>query len=123
MIGVKFARAFESMAEQIENDEPAAFLQNAMRGGDGAFGMNGVMQAWLKIARSTVPFSIGGSSMSPSRYSRFLKPCSCASFAPNSTIFGELSIAMTFFAVFARSCDKRSFAGAEIGHGLRGQQA
>ncbi len=37
---------------------------------------------------------MGGSRMSPSRYSRFLKPCFFARSEPNSTIFCELSTAM-----------------------------
>ena len=41
--------------------------------------------------------------MSPSRYSRLVKPFSFAILAPYSTIFGELSIAMTCLAVRARS--------------------
>ena len=49
--------------------------------------------------------SIGGSSMSPSRYSRFLIPCFFASCAPNSTIFGELSMAITLRAFFASNCE------------------
>jgi hypothetical protein len=63
--------------------------------------------------------AIGGSSMSPSRYSRLAKPCFFASCAPNSTIFGELSIAMTLRAVLASKLRKRALARAEIGHGQR----
>ena len=32
VIGVKFARSFELVAEQIENDDAAALFENAMRG-------------------------------------------------------------------------------------------
>src|SRR6266508_2796952 len=63
-------------------------------------------KAWLRIARSTLFFAIGGSSISPSRYSRFLNPCFFASCDPNSTIFGELSMAITLRARFASNCER-----------------
>src|SRR6267154_5383732 len=44
MVGVKLARAFEAVAEQIEDDDAAALAQNAVGAGDRAFGMDGVMQ-------------------------------------------------------------------------------
>jgi hypothetical protein len=43
--------------------------------------------------------------MLPKRYSKFFKPCSEANFDPNSTMAAELSTAMTFFAVRAKSCE------------------
>ena len=44
--------------------------------------------------------------MSPSRYSRLEKPFSRAVEVPNSTIFSELSIAMTRSARWASNCEK-----------------
>src|ERR1043166_2823250 len=44
MIGVKLARSLEAVAEQIENHKAAAFAEDAMGAGDGALGMDGVVQ-------------------------------------------------------------------------------
>jgi hypothetical protein len=44
VIGVKLPRAFETVAEQIEDYETAAFAQNAVGAGNGALGMNRVVQ-------------------------------------------------------------------------------
>lgn len=63
-------------------------------------------RAWLKMARSTEVSSMGGAEMSPWRYSRFGRSCSLASLVPNSTIFSEESIAMTFLARWARSWER-----------------
>ena len=62
-------------------------------------------RAWLKMARSTDVSSMGGAEMSPRRYSRLGSACSLASLVPNSTIFSDESMAMTFFARWARSCE------------------
>ena len=44
VIGVKFAGAFETVAEQIEDHNAATLSQNPMGAEDGALGMDGVMQ-------------------------------------------------------------------------------
>src|SRR2546423_4234159 len=44
VIGVKLAGALKPVAEQIENDDAAAFAQDAMGAGDGALGMDRVVQ-------------------------------------------------------------------------------
>ena len=79
--------------------------------------MDGVVQSLAENREIHELFAIGGSCMSPSRYSRFLNPCFFASCDANSTIFGELSTAITLRAVLASSCAKRSFARAQISHG------
>lgn len=63
-------------------------------------------RAWLKMARSTEWSSMGGAEMSPRRYSRFGRAWSLASLVPNSTIFSDESMAMTFLARWARSCER-----------------
>ncbi len=40
VIGIKFAGALKAVAEQIEDDEPAAFPQDAVRAGDRVLGMD-----------------------------------------------------------------------------------
>ena len=37
VISVEFSRLFEAMAEQVEHHKAAAFFQNPVSGGDGAF--------------------------------------------------------------------------------------
>src|SRR5256714_15400909 len=44
VIGVKLAGALKPVAEQIENDDAAAVAQDAMGAGDGALGMDRVVQ-------------------------------------------------------------------------------
>src|SRR5262249_61509482 len=44
VIRVKFARFFESMAQQIEDHQSPATFQHPMGSSNGARGMNGVMQ-------------------------------------------------------------------------------
>ena len=73
-------------------------------------------------ARSTVPLRIGTSSRSPSRYSRFAMPCLRASSAPNSTIFSELSMAITCLARCAISCADGALARAQVGDDHRRHQ-
>src|SRR5205814_7836793 len=48
VIGVEFAGTLEAVAEQIENDDAAAFSQNPMRAGDRVLGMDRVMQRLAK---------------------------------------------------------------------------
>jgi hypothetical protein len=58
VVRVKFARLFKTMAEQIENDDTAVFRCSAA---SARYGRTAWCRAWLKIARSTVPFATGGS--------------------------------------------------------------
>src|SRR5215211_3903745 len=45
MVRIKFTRLFESMTQQIENDNAPAAFQNLVSSADGALGMNGVVQS------------------------------------------------------------------------------
>ena len=59
VIGVKLARPLETMAQQIEDYEPPAFAQNAIRPGDSPFGMNRVMQRLAQDCQVHRPFFNG----------------------------------------------------------------
>lgn len=56
VIGVELAGALEAVAKKIEDNEAAAFAENAMGAGNGALGMDGVMQRLAENREIDSPF-------------------------------------------------------------------
>ena len=104
-IGIELARFFEAVLHQIEDGDAAAGFENPPGFADGAPGMQRVMQRLAEECQIDRAVFDGTDSRSPSRYSSALTPCFSASDVPNSTIFSELSTAITFFARCASSSE------------------
>ena len=104
-IGVHFARFFVVVPQQIQHHDPAAGFQDPPRLRHRALGMLRVMQSLAEERQIHGRIPHRHASRSPLRYSRFLTPCLRASSRPYSTIFSELSTAITFFARRASNCE------------------
>src|SRR5205085_541422 len=122
VVGVKFAGAFESMAKQIEDHDAAALAQNPMGAGDGALGMDGVMQRLAENGEIDRTFR-----------DRRVFDVAKAVFEISETVaFRELRSELDhlrrvidrddFARGLSEQLGKSSFARAKIGDGERGQK-
>src|SRR2546423_8075373 len=122
VIGVKLAGAFETVVEQIEDHDAAAFAQDAMGARDGALGMDGVMQRLAQNREIYRAFR-----------DRWIFDVAEAIFEiGEAVLLGELRAELNHLrriidrdnvaSGLGEQLRKRSFAGAQIGHGERGEQ-
>ena len=93
------------MAQKIENHQPAAAFQNPVRRRDGLLRMNGVMQRLTQNRKIDAVFRDRRIFDVAKPVFEILESVFFASCDPNSTIFGELSMAMTLRAFFASNCE------------------
>ena len=121
-IGVEITRLLESVAEQVQDHEPAARFEDLLRARHGARGLAGMVERLAEDGEVHAAGLDGRRLDAPRRYSRFLNPCSRARFAPYSTIFSELSTAMTRCAVVASSWESVPSPRAQVRDDHRRQQ-
>ena len=105
-IRVQFPRLFIAVPHQIQDDDPAARLENPKGFGNRALGVPGVVQCLAEegqIHRACTNGHVFNVAFAVFKVGDTMLACKLA---PYSTIFSELSTAITFFARWANNCEK-----------------